>query len=372
MRILWLDEVGNLPAHRPIIDKLKWAGFSPDILIADHRIPGYHWELYSAKSTVAAHIGYDLIISATHDGNPHVAKFLATIAKPNSIIDIEHDPFRDAVEVCPKTLSKCVLAFTHRAERHLSVHGYTYKRAQWSKMEIPTCPIKTTAIPSEDAVVFTDPQWKLPTPGIFREVWVKDYLGCYSVKGPNVLKGAFETAKGSAYLPQIAKYWLLSETSAYIDALVFGCIPILHNATIVRETKYNNIVSKVRTRKKSSGELFDLMAVTQTDMASKVKMLQQSPKDYEDTLALLRGDWFPADYDKWPKASDVVLDAVLEHALGGPDKVGMARAVIRLYHSELSRAPDEAGLLHWAASGSEDDILRTIRSSKEYTVKHPK
>jgi len=372
MRILWLDEVGNLPAHRPIIDKIQWAGFPVDLLIADHRVVGQHWELYKAQSTLSTYIGYDLIISATHDGNPHVSGFLDRVAKPHSVVSIEHDPFRDAVETCPKPLSKHVLAFTSRAEKYLSTRGYTYKRAQWSKTEIPTGPITTDARPNEDAVVFTDPQWKLPESDIFRKVWVKDFLGCYNAKGPNVLKGAFKTAKGSAYLPQIARFWLLSETSAYIDALVFGCIPILHNATIIREDRHNDIVSKVRLRKKSSREVFDLLAVTATNLKDKIKALQNNPKNYEDTLTILRGDWFPKDYEQWPLASDVVLDTVLEHALGSSNRVGAARSVIRLYHSELSRAPDKAGLLHWAASGSEDDILRTIRSSKEYQIKHPK
>jgi len=376
MRVLWIDVIGIIPAHRPLIDKLSWAGFRPDIVTVDHRIAGgsrIMWDFYTKSDLRTQCAGYDSIICASHSGNPHLNKLLSDVAKPKSVIDVEHDPFRDAVEICRHELSNCVLAFTTRGEEYIKERGYTGKRAQYSKLEIVTTDIsyRYPGNSIDNAVIFTDPgftdpSWYMCPTTAFRNVWFKDFL--YMRLPPNhkqVLGPPFTTSVGSAYLPQIAKFWIMAETSSYLDALLFGCVPILHHANILSETKVDDVISDIRMKKRSSNETFSLKAVTSKNLDAKIALLHK-PDVYAATLSNLKTSWFPTDYNTWPKASDVLLDTLLTPVVGA-ENVGVARMVIKCYRDILNRAPDKPGMLHWIKNSRDEDHLKDIlRSSREY------
>jgi len=271
---------------------------------------------------------YDVIVLCIHcRKSQRMNRFQKRVTPRLGYVFLEHDLLAPEPErgIRRKTLG--VVSFQEKHRQALRQAGYRTVMAKWNKLDADYPEYAMAgASPWEDAVLIGSSHplmsrrmaksVEFEHPGVFRTVWYKPWnTSDREVKKGTVrLPSIFESPRGGKYCADIAKFHLSCGSSSLLDALLFGCMPVLYlppaggalvsglGRTIeFSETAVDEIVSRVNFGAFNPG-----YAVTSTELARKVEMLRRDRALFDSTLDRLKAEWFPDDYASLPSTGEAV------------------------------------------------------------------
>jgi len=279
---------------------------------------------------------YDAIVLCIHcRKSQRMIRFQKRVTPRLGYVFLEHDLLAPEPErgIRRKTLG--VVSFQKKHQRALKQAGYKSVMAKWNKLDADY-PEYTMAgaSPWEDAVLIgsshpimsrrmaKDVEFEYP--GLFRTVWYKPWnVSDRTVKiGTVRLPSIFESPRGGKYCADIAKFHLSCGSSSLLDALLFGCMPILYlppaGGALVnglgRPIEFSEIAVDEIVSRVNFGAFNPGYAVTSTELSRKVGMLRGDRALFDSTLDRLRAEWFPSEYALLPSTGEAVWMLLSEAA----------------------------------------------------------
>lgn len=331
MKVLWVYEEGMLESQQHIIDHLRNNDCEVTLECVCFEKNGDRWGRFSHPAMTTKHgpKHYDFHIMSTHNGNPNVEQFQKFSRPRIGCIDIEHDLFHPVPERSPDRQSVGVFVFTKQHEVHLKqIPNIKKIHARWYKLDgsvvsnetlFETFPIKDefgVYSPGADAVIIGSNHWPWPeVPEMisrcFHYVWYKPYHALdNTMRGSVRLPGSFENAQGVNSLNRVSRFWFTFESSCFVEALLYGCIPILCSDAIIereRVSEYIDVVKIIANRQAGTGQFRTVAAVTLHDWKKKFSALQRDLKAQRDVYHALRSFWFHDDVLSWPTVHEQLL-----------------------------------------------------------------
>ena len=182
-------------------------------------------------------------------------------------------------------------------------------------MDQPIDDVKHDGDPEQDAVVIGSHKYlylagtKFEMNGSFRRVWMKKFMESDPViEGCEAAPSCCTGLGGVPYLPQFSKFWFVVESSCYVEALMFGCIPILWSPHTKVLGEVDDIISSVEAKKNSVVERLKIPAIVPTDIDRKIKVLREDPQRYQETLAKLSQPFLFPDMKSLPTTVEVLTE----------------------------------------------------------------
>lgn len=271
-------------------------------------------------------IGYDFILWAVHSATSWQLRNFQQQVKPKiGHIDLEHDLFvNDLPEhslVCGKSL---LVTFQKRhydmSIKHLS-NGREIINARWPKLDIKYKTLTFSEIdPWNDVILIGTGIWQgknfanLPLFSPFRKVWYKKYVNSWTIKGINSLLDPFTGPSGSKYCADACKFFMTIGSSCYQDALLFGSIPILMPAPIIKQEPIDDIISVVTIKQWMPPGVAPFKAITTENLEEKLTCLRNDHSLYKNIHRELFLEWFDSDYFALPTAHEVIWDFIKENS----------------------------------------------------------
>jgi len=339
MRLLYLMQASLETCQDHIVEHLRDAGHHVDVEIVVPEHPQFNIPAYTGKRRTlgltekvftdqCSAAGYDAIISCLHNNEPAVRQFVETVKPRMGYIDVEHDLLGPPERVVrPRSLG--VVAYHKKQHKWLLEQGYRSIMARWYKLDVDYDPADVEAIqwfqdtqPSADAVFIGSCHQnvagmirkRVPFEygHLFRKVWYKRFLSTDTVlkEGTHELPPIFDTPRGSFYCAGIAGYHFTAGSSSYLDALLFGSIPILYGVKGLAEKQVSDVLSMV-----SYKPFFPCgygLAVTTTNLDHKINLLRSSPQLFFATFERLRSEWFVPDLAELPSTGEAICRLIAE------------------------------------------------------------
>jgi hypothetical protein len=278
---------------------------------------------------------YDVVLIACDTIHPNTKALENNFSPTLGYIDIEHDLIGYRLSGGVKRNNIGCPAFHLKHEANLKSKGYKTVRTRWHKIDAQYPPYQfDDPQPWKDAVLIgsNDPiylgQLKKHEPfeygHLFRTVWYKRWhpVDKQIKAGTKLSPQICDTPRGTWYCAKLAKFHFTCGSSSFMDALLWGCIPILWRADkkeaprrITGERPVNDIVSEidfVPFVSHGTGEDGKGFAVTTKNMDHKIETLRSDPAVYAATLEKLKEGWFPDDYMSWPTVQESVIQLIEE------------------------------------------------------------
>jgi hypothetical protein len=295
---------------------------------------------------------FDYIIMHTHNGNPHVQKFQRNVTPKYGYIDIEHDLFCDYVENAwvhmepnSRHIVKGIMLFTKMHNKYAlskNISSTIIYKPKWVKHTLPAKSIDTldtsTWSANNSAVIFysvrSQLNWNFPYTDIFDTIWVKtfheykDHNDKLAMPGTTVIPKQYSLGgKSVPTMPKFGKFWFVYHSSAYVESILYNCIPLMYpgpdkydgtQISLIEVSKITEVLSLCRAsgvRLESTMQGFDFPAIYydkpgDETFKHKIKLLQNDPKLFADTIKYLKNYFFDADYDQRPSIAETVLDII--------------------------------------------------------------
>lgn len=284
-----------------------------------------------------------LIVWCAHVGNPHLLPvYRQSPARLNLIV--EHDLFTLEPEGCvPTDQPHELLVFTrqHWAFRHdAPAPNRSFTPCRWYKVDAPplqdlTAFLKTPEGVSWDrwqyamfveSLFFTDAPF--PFSHLFRSVFQKPWQQAVPrggvVDAPVNLAGPL----GIVSAQHLAGFWFSRKSSALVEALFHGCIPVMYPHPEVPQEECGRfyleeiphptvpVLSRVVIDKgnPSNGKVITTtMVTTSGDFPEKIRLLQQDEQLRQQALREMGRQWLFTPYGRddgeWPPPVDrIILD----------------------------------------------------------------
>ena len=304
-KILFIDEGHGPLTRKYIVDGLTNNGHLVSTYSTHYTGLG-PWKEMSTPELISKHqkANFDFIVISTHNGNPNVIKYQRQVKPKYGYIDVEHDLFASYVEVSPRERQLGACAFTQMQHQWLQKRKIPILNARWPKLDIDT-----SSIPSRVSVSVTNPYENAIVIGtyvvpkqdvteyssVFNKIWYKRWVNTDAVwTGTDSLPDDYCATDAIACCSIIAKFWFVVQSSAFVEALLFGCIPILYRSHVVQQTPYSDILTKLTIAKHGAEPTsqITLLAVTADNLAYKINKLRMDSACYQHTLDTLRAEWF--------------------------------------------------------------------------------
>jgi hypothetical protein len=282
-------------------------------------------ERLGAHNTIEAHrsFDYDFIVSCTHNGNPSMCRFQDSVVPRLGTYDIEHDLFHDAPEHSPLYQACGVLTFTRSHDGYIERQRLPDHRARWYKMDqmqphpeiVRAAAGKWPFNPGADAVLIgsdlIDREKGFPKQFAyhFHTVWYKPYSAHEpACRNTARLGGPFTDAAGTGLLSQCSRYWFTVESSCFVEALCWDCLPILWNDRVLREQVVDEFLSRVviLCDTPTPETQREVLAFTTKDFNRKFGAIWKDYRIAFDLIARLKEEYLGLDYASRPKAHEVL------------------------------------------------------------------
>lgn len=340
MRILYVVQAMFEHGHQHIVDFLRQRGCKVEVVTIKH--DGHMYNGIGKYKTTMRYgdfcgqamvqkcnqIKYDVIIFTIHStgfkgagSTPTnaIGRFQTKVSPRLGYVDIEHDLLFS--NPCHSMLQKSlgIVSFHGPHVQFLEKLGYQTHMAQWYKLGEQLPPHGMANVdPLQDAVFVgtNSPGWmihlnkhqQLPYGKLFRNVWYKRFTpkDDQLKAGTKRLPPPFDGPTGVAQCAKIAKFFFVRSSSCLLEAMLYGSIPILYNVGEQPTEQVTEVVSRVKIPRDVRYPCEQMLAVTPTDLDKKVKLLRKQPDVYQETLALLKQDWFPEDYQALPTTHETV------------------------------------------------------------------
>lgn len=255
--------------------------------------------------------GIDFIVTCCHNGNPAMEQIQQRIKPRVGCYDIEHDLYSDIYESSPKAQHLASFAFTAQNQRYLESQGRNYFNAIWYKF--PAWPMPEDVMQEcKRSAVYVDEQYlvKRNVPFQYLDLFDRVYHKPCNLGDDNapILRGmikdveAWDDSHAMYQLGDMSLFWFSGESSAIVEALLMNRLPILLfdkgerdnglYTSEVTEEPVDDILSKVSIK----SQFIDrrtMYAITETNAAHKIQVLQQDDKRRADVLKVLRNQWLP-------------------------------------------------------------------------------
>ncbi|HOK90955.1 MAG TPA: hypothetical protein PK379_13095 [Candidatus Hydrogenedentes bacterium] len=342
-------EIGWI-AHEPflkpllyVIEKLERQGIRQKIwafpdyftespeLFERHVAPGIR-ALYDARPVI--------IVWCVHVGNPRIVPFYQNSPAGLNIV-IEHDLFSLEPEGCVVTDKPHeLLVFTrqHWAYRHDAVApNRCFTPARWYKLDAPLPDDLKRFMETPEAARWD--KWRhailveslyytnapFPYAGLFDKVFQKPWKETVAREGvvnaPVNLAGPL----GIVSAQYLAGFWFSRKSSALVEALFHGCVPVMYphpevpseecGRFFIEEKPHPTIpvLSRVVIDKgnPSNGQIIPtVMVTTSGDFAQKIRVLQADPDLRKQAIREMARQWlFTPDgiQDDWPPPIEAII-----------------------------------------------------------------
>lgn len=311
MKILYLLHRVEVPVHKHIIGFLRSKDIIVDVyLIGPGQLGKNVWsELNSIRyANILRQKRYDFIISNTHSG---ALKPLFQRVKPRcGYIDIEHDIFSNIPVRFPKSF---VFTFQDRHAVFCKKNKIPFIRCRWPKLDVPVENVSLGLDPWKEAVLIGTGSFnKIIEEGKsmhnlgFERLWYKKYLADWKAPfGTKALPDQFNGPIGLNYCLQNFKFVATRHSSAFVETLLMGGLPILLPDLITSEKKITDVVSEVTWDQKDS-KISKFLTITTNNLQYKINTLRRFPYLFEITRKQLLDKWVKSDYYLLPPAYEAI------------------------------------------------------------------
>jgi hypothetical protein len=303
MKILYVLYKADTKSHQKAIQKLRDDGHEvmPLIITAMSKDG-----IGSLKNKISQEWG--LCIWNIHQNMGAVRKFQRFTNSLYGHLSIEHDILGGAPDVSVHAKKECgVFSFQKHNTAWLKKHKKcSIIKSQWNKVEIDydTVELEGSNIDKDAIYIGThnprvkkylrmdheDSYFKL-----FRKIWYKPYLTPkWLKKGTIQLPKEFWGTEGTYHCSKIAKIWFTYGSSSYMDALLYGCIPILLPSPKMKIIeKKNSYLHKVKLFSDWQVKQVKFNALVCTKGIGKViKKLQSNDEFFQEVLEKLKDEWW--------------------------------------------------------------------------------
>lgn len=311
MKILLVTEEDNRFSMIRIGQKLRKEGHQFDVFFVDVGGAGPKW-----KELSDCGVKYDFQFLSADFNNHYGAQFLERNIPTVGRYLIPHDLLTGAFVIPEKTLA--VAAFHNLHLKFIEQQGVHPLICQWPKLYAKR--IKSMADPAagSNAVIIGSRYVNRIKPFLYKDFFTDVYYKPRRIKDihPTCTNIEQEGTHVIASLPLLAKTWFTVQSSAFVEALMFHCLPILWGTDIVFEQKVTSLISRVGIKKIAPEcDMNDMLfnAVTTRDMEYKLPILL----DEDERAAVvqqLRDDWIGEGYSYRPQLEDALMRHMEMHA----------------------------------------------------------
>lgn len=313
MKVLYITHSPDLVSNRHIFDFLISNGIDLDIYSIYNKKGGrnrilknntFFYEDFE-KPEVYNKINkkkYDFIISNCH--SERFKKLYSNVKPKGGYIDTPHDLFTPIPNRFPKSK---VFVFNKRQRDYCINNKKDFYYCRWPKLDIKYENYHFSKIDKRnDAILIGDRNFTTTIRknkncvdvehNCFKVLWYKKYrsndLCC---KDTTPLPNKFIGPRGIKYCCDHSEFILTIGSSCFVEAILFGSIPILLPNKITSCKEINSILSKVFVKGAGS-----VIAITAKNLNEKIKMLKNNPKLLNKTKRKMLSYWVDDDYFNLP------------------------------------------------------------------------
>jgi len=257
---------------------------------------------------------YDFILVNTHT-NP-LKSFFQAVKPKIGFIGIEHDLLKFPPQIFPNYRKSAMLTFQKYDYAYAKKLGdRSVLNCRWTKLDTEYDYVDYNMLninQYEDAIVTSGPgiSDKNFSNGIdgFNKLWCKKYTSGSNVPtGTETLPDIFYYPKGVKYCCDACKFIITARSSIYLEALLFGSMPILLNKDLESESRVNDLISKVALYGRPD---FKFNAITTTDCGYKVDKLRNDTTLFEEIRMKLLYQWVEKDYFQLPSTHEAIYNYI--------------------------------------------------------------
>jgi hypothetical protein len=309
-KVLYICNIGQIPAQQHIIDFLR----EKDIEVYVEEAGG--WETLKFENThfIYQHVNrkYDFIIFNAHYDEAPMKAFFTSVRPRIGFIDVSHDLLEQALPHIMRPYrvegDSAVLLFhkVHRMAAELYFSNYrTLIRSRWYKLDMDYSPISDARIDKWNDAIMIGNHLKpyrdlLVIPEGFRKIWYKQKFDEDVVEGTEMLPAIYNGPQGLRQCADSCKFALSSHSSALIESLLFGQIPIFLPGFYKEQKKLNDVISII-----SIADFNGVRAITSENLAHKLTILRDEQK-FKEIHNNLYSQWFEDSYLELPSAHEVI------------------------------------------------------------------
>jgi len=259
---------------------------------------------------------WDLIVWCDHERCEPYQKFQRNVKPAIGNLSLEHDILTLEPEYSRHN-NVGVFAFTKPHYDSCTEKGLKPIKARWYKIDMPEqieawFPLRiVTAIwigsnyPAFEKIMKKDEEFEYADQ--FQSRIYKAYGG-YDTPKKGFIEHAFlHGARATRRCADIAKYWIMIDSSSYLDALMFGCIPVIYDTpenpyfTKEKDTLVDGVLSRGYYRKK-----LPIYYISYEDLPQKMRLLED--EDYcNNIIEKLKEPWLFDNYKSLPTVTEEIL-----------------------------------------------------------------
>lgn len=325
-KIMWQAEPETVGSYKHVIQHLINAG---NTVFVDDTYDGQQRFIDNSYILRMQQERFDLGVYTVHVDSPHACSFVQKMGSLRSVFmphDILITSLDGAKPFTPPNSNHYAMPFTEPQVQYCKKVGLKYIACEWYKTNLPPSTFSSGCSPLDTALLVDSALYKdhiFPHSALFKQVVLKrfdtyDYVPRITKSGAFSIGRAGQSARLDKYgitnvpteligpastkaAASCSKFWFTRESSLYTEALFEGCIPILYNVErlpefeltakdkpyIGTETQQDDIVSLVTL----TLLLGRFPAITETNLAHKIRALQQSSTLFTQTLNTLLSFW---------------------------------------------------------------------------------
>ena len=259
---------------------------------------------------------WDLIVWCDHERCEPYQKFQSQVKPRLGNLSLEHDILSLEPEYSRHN-NTGVFCFTKPHYDFCIKKGLKPIKARWYKLDMPQSPYSVSPLRDKSAVwigsnytplekmMHKDQEFKYAnnfTVRLYKAYGAYDTPKKGFLQSP-MLYGAAATKKCAG----IAKYWIMVNSSSYLDALMFGCIPVIYdtpsNPYFRKQNDYlaNGLLSVGVFQNK-----IPIYYISYKDLPQKMTVLEDEAI-CNKTIEMLKEPWLFDNYEQLPTVSEEIL-----------------------------------------------------------------
>jgi len=234
----------------------------------------------------------DFCIMICHNGNPVMRFFQDNFNPKYGYYDIEHDLFTLRPELTVAKKAWGTFAFTQLHLNYLTEINRHALKARWYKFDQFTF----KQIDWNSALIVNSARIDQSKSFEYLHLFNKTYLKPHSSSKLNSLEKntitntEWKNTQTLFDIGAICGFWFIHSSSAFVEALMLDCIPIIwRNKNYTYKKESTTILSTVQIQKLNNTRIHALIA--DEDLPDKIQKLKQSENLRKETLQILKHEW---------------------------------------------------------------------------------